>query len=543
LCIRDAYFPCNINTTYLWDTTLGQLAITDPFYSADNQTCTNTYDALARISSNSCTSSGWAQTFSYDAFGNVSKSGSISWQPNYNNVADQYQSGWQGISGKVAYDASGNLLNDTFNTYTWDAYGDLASANGASMTYDAFGRMVENNNGVWEFVYPPAGGSLLAAMGGQTLGYGYVPLPTGGNAIYQGSSLNYYTHPDWLGSPRLLSTPSRATWNPGLAYAPFGEEYTVAGAPWIQFTGVSDSFTVEDNQNETGTLDDFLYRRYNPTQGRWISPDPAGLAAVDPSNPQSWNRYAYVMNSPLSSVDPLGLFAAGYDEDGPGRCAVDGFVTPCGIVNALLQGDFGLECGNNCGVFGKYTGSNGRAYQYLAGVNGPVWIGPNGEELDSPPTEVGLGFLSSMLDYSLDSANNGPTNSATPPPCQAKILNATNNHFGTNYTDANVSSTFNYSTGAPPGQGTLNLNISGSTAGVTPGYSPVNWWTYVIGYGPTLHVVSGPGGNGGLDSTQTLQFGPNQATFHIDSGFPYKPIGAFFHWLLNMTKAGGYPQC
>jgi hypothetical protein len=25
LCIRDAYFPCNINTTYLWDTTLGEL--------------------------------------------------------------------------------------------------------------------------------------------------------------------------------------------------------------------------------------------------------------------------------------------------------------------------------------------------------------------------------------------------------------------------------------------------------------------------------------------------------------------------------------
>jgi len=142
-----------------------------------------------------------------------------------------------------------------------------------------------------------------------------------------------------------------------------------------------------------------------------------------------------------------------------------------------------------------------------------------------------------------EAANNGTTNSATPPPCQAKILNATNNQFGTNYTDNNVNSTFNYSTGAPAGQGTLNLNIYGSMAGVSPGYYPVHWWTYAIGYGPTLHAVSGPGGNGGLDSTQTLQFGPNQATFHIDSGFPYNPIGAFFHWLLNMTKAGGYPQC
>ena len=138
-------------------------------------------------------------------------------------------------------------------------------------------------------------------------------------------------------------------------------------------------------------------------------------------------------------------------------------------------------------------------------------------------------------------ANNVPPQSP-PPPCQAKILNATNNQFGTNYTDTNVSSTFNYSTGASPGQGTLNLNVFGSTAGVSPGYYPVHWWTYASGYGPTLHAVSGPGGNGGLDSTQTLQFGPNQATFHIDSGFPYNPIGALFHWLLNMTKAEDTPH-
>jgi RHS repeat-associated protein len=33
-----------------------------------------------------------------------------------------------------------------------------------------------------------------------------------------------------------------------------------------------------------------------------------GLAAVDLTNPQTWNRYAYVGNDPLSNVDPLGLY-------------------------------------------------------------------------------------------------------------------------------------------------------------------------------------------------------------------------------------------
>jgi hypothetical protein len=160
---------------------------------------------------------------------------------------------------------------------------------------------------------------------------------------------------------------------------------------------------------------------------------------------------------------------------------------------------------------------------------------------------TGIDFQQDTLNYLYPASVSGtgpsgqaPNNGQEPPPaCQAKILNATNNQFGTNYTNANVSSTFNYSTGAGPGQGTLNLNISGSTAGVSPGYYPIHWWTYAIGYGSTLHVVGGDV----LDSQQTLQFGPNQGTFHIDSGFPYNPIGAFFHWLLNMTKAGGYPQC
>ena len=37
-----------------------------------------------------------------------------------------------------------------------------------------------------------------------------------------------------------------------------------------------------------------------------MTPDPAGLAAVDLSNPQSLNRYAYALNNPLKYIDPRG---------------------------------------------------------------------------------------------------------------------------------------------------------------------------------------------------------------------------------------------
>jgi len=57
-------------------------------------------------------------------------------------------------------------------------------------------------------------------------------------------------------------------------------------------------------------LDHAQFRQYSSTLGRWTIPDPADLAAADITNPQSWNRYAYVQNSPLNLIDPLGLFTS-----------------------------------------------------------------------------------------------------------------------------------------------------------------------------------------------------------------------------------------
>jgi len=123
------------------------------------------------------------------------------------------------------------------------------------------------------------------------------PLPGGGAAVYTASGLSYYRHSDWLGSSRLASTPTRTVYST-TAYAPFGEPYAQSGTADLSFTG--------QNQDTVGGSYDFLAREY-AIQGRWPSPDPAGLAVADPSNPQSLNRYAYLLNNPLALVDPLGL--------------------------------------------------------------------------------------------------------------------------------------------------------------------------------------------------------------------------------------------
>jgi len=86
-------------------------------------------------------------------------------------------------------------------------------------------------------------------------------------------------------------------------------------------------------------------RRLAAPQGRWQVPDPAGLAAVDPSNPQSWNRYAYVMNNPATSTDPLGLFTDAVTPSGHGNCAIDGQAVSCAAMQGLASEGGGGETG------------------------------------------------------------------------------------------------------------------------------------------------------------------------------------------------------
>jgi len=248
------------------------------------------------------------------------------------------------LSPSISYDADGNLLNDTFHAYTWDAYGHISSidsttcgTNGTCLTYDALGNMVEKSvNSVYtEVLFSPVG--KTAIMSGQTTSSAYFPLPAG-ETLYESGSTGgnqYLWHKDWLGSVRFASTLGGRASYFDRAFAPFGEPYNNFG------NTSGNSFTGDTQDTISGTYDT-PNRELNPNQGRWISPDPDGLVAVDPSNPQTWNRYVYVANYPLNVIDPAGTLMLissnpGGGDDPPGG-GFDGGSWACDFFGLFCSG-------------------------------------------------------------------------------------------------------------------------------------------------------------------------------------------------------------
>jgi RHS repeat-associated protein len=135
-----------------------------------------------------------------------------------------------------------------------------------------------------------------------------LPLPAGAEMMAW-SGAPVYGHADWLGSIRLNSTTGR-TVNSDVAFAPFGEVYNSPTRFMYEFAGL--------NNNLTDNVWDADARRYHAKEGRWLSPDPLGLGAANPADPQTWNRYAYVLNNPLSFTDPTGLQDCSHNPGGPG---------------------------------------------------------------------------------------------------------------------------------------------------------------------------------------------------------------------------------
>jgi RHS repeat-associated protein len=324
-------------------------------------------------------------------------------------------------------------------------------------------------------------------MTGQTAVNEYVPPPGGAAAVFQGTTLAYHRHVDWQGSAGLATTPSRTLYS-ATQYAAFGQPFDSTAGPDLSFTG-QPQFYGGDQYN-------FPMRNLSPIQGRWWTPDPAGLAAVDPSNPQSWNAYAYVNGDPLEETDPTGMWCI-----------------------------FGIW-GNTCDS-GEPTNQDG-----------DPWGPPTDDQPvppGHPPIRVGVKRPGRQLEQSTTAPNNGPQQQNA---CTRQILNAVGNQFGPGTYD--VTNTFPQGGGADLQITATNLSASQFDAFQTGRY-PLNWWTYVIGYGPTLHVTgatfSDPHAyfsNSNIGGVTSVDF-----TAHIDTAFAYNPIGFLIHFFRDMLHLGG----
>ena len=110
-----------------------------------------------------------------------------------------------------------------------------------------------------------------------------------------------WLHRDHLGSASVATDNTAAAAsipNSETCYKPYGERRVPgSGLPskWT-FAGGYDFVA------STGLLE-FGARQYDPYIGRFLSAD---TIVPRPGDPQSFNRYAYARNSPLSRIDPSG---------------------------------------------------------------------------------------------------------------------------------------------------------------------------------------------------------------------------------------------
>ncbi len=122
--------------------------------------------------------------------------------------------------------------------------------------------------------------------------------------------VEYYTT-DAIGSVRAVTKQVNGQWQVVARhdFMPFGEEVAPPVPPQDKRL-----FTGKERDSETGQ-DYFEARYYGGARGRFSSVDPIDAVTGSDdreqfeaylSNPQSWNRYAYVWSNPLRYLDPLG---------------------------------------------------------------------------------------------------------------------------------------------------------------------------------------------------------------------------------------------
>jgi RHS repeat-associated protein len=262
----------------------------------------------------------WQQVYGYDRYGNrrlktgttLPASENIEQDavqnPRINPANNRIESGQgygydYGISNQV-----GNLTTAPGYTYEYDAENRMIASNYTGLnqqpnpntySYDGDGRRVKkvsaNGQEVTIFVYN--------AMGQLVAEYNNLPAVT--------TNETSYLTTDTLGTPRVI-TKADGSVKARHDYLPFGEEVGVGigGRNSMLQYGAADAVRQKFTSYERDIEADLDYaqaRYYSFKHGRFTAVDPL-LASASRINPQSFNRYIYVLNNPLALVDRSGAF-------------------------------------------------------------------------------------------------------------------------------------------------------------------------------------------------------------------------------------------
>jgi RHS repeat-associated protein len=217
------------------------------------------------------------------------------------------------VTATYSYDRADRISSAGATSYTVNANGNLTARGSDSFSYDQANRLTGTTVGsvTASYAYDGAGKRATKTVGSTATNYVYdvnrglpVLLEDGTQryvwglglayAVESGAALVY--HVDGLGSVRAITNGSAAVVQT-YESDEFGIPLSAQGGSAQPF-----GFTGEQRDPESG----FVYLRarfYDSALGRFTSRDPlAGLTSA----PQSLNRSAYALNSPVSWTDPSG---------------------------------------------------------------------------------------------------------------------------------------------------------------------------------------------------------------------------------------------
>ena len=287
------------NFTYQYDDAGNIEHIVDAIGSAERDFV---YDDLNRLTQASGPFGGSTQTpitetYAYDAIGNFTQKAGVAYA--YTDVAHPGRVSARtgpGVNVTYGYDNNGNTLTGD-RTMTWDGDNRAATvriqAATVGMIYDYTGRRLRKQIGGSLTIYPFPDYEQDAA--------GVVTKYLGGVAKKSTGAVLHY-HDDHLGGVHVITNAAGQEVQ-RVEYDPWGRVSRSVGVgdPSRRFTG-------QRLDDPATGLYYYGARYYDAALGRFVSTDPI---VPSPGNPQSLNRYAYVLNDPVNLTDPTGHFSIG----------------------------------------------------------------------------------------------------------------------------------------------------------------------------------------------------------------------------------------